>query len=709
MSAASRRGPLLLVGAAVAVGFVALYADYRIPGPEVNDRVLHKALVTYVAEHWGEHWPVDPWYPSIGAGFPMFAHYQHLSYLTAAAVSRALPFENDPAGVYMGMSYLILALMPAAIYASARKLGLAPRVAATAGALYVVLRATPYFGIGWESYLHAGSGLLPQAWGVLFVFPALAWGYDALRGGRTWAAGALLGACALSHTIYGYVAALSLCLLVVLPDPEVSWRRRLGRLAAVGGIAFAMAAYFVVPLVMHAGEVLRSQWEPPWKWDSIGWWGVLENLFRGRVFDGGAWPSLSVLVAAGLVVSAAAAVRSRDRLRAWLVLGFGAWVLLFVGRAGWGRAIDLLPLASGLHMHRFIAGVQIFGLVLAAIGLDAVARAALARGRVVGAVGVLVLGGLLAVPVVSRAGDVVENRRVALARRDALARDTDYPELIAFLRGLPPGRVYAGMYYDWGREFRVGNVPVYTVLQSEGFDMVGYLFMAMAIPGEWQVRLDYGTLTPYEVYNARYLVAPSGMRAPPFAHPLRVLGRYAVYEVPTGGYFAPGTVESPAARPSDRERSAAEAWSATYLQGLDWLRGSGPARGRYLSMGERAFAPRGNGPVDGRIAGERVGPGRFSCEITAGGETDVILKATYHPFWSATVGGRPAPIVRVFPGFMAVRVPPGTSTIDFRYHAPRWKMALFALSLITTAVAIGGSTLGRPGRRSTARGCAGRC
>ena len=57
----SGRGPLLLVAAVVVLGLIALYHDYRIPGPELNDRVLHKALVTYVADHWTEHWPVAPW------------------------------------------------------------------------------------------------------------------------------------------------------------------------------------------------------------------------------------------------------------------------------------------------------------------------------------------------------------------------------------------------------------------------------------------------------------------------------------------------------------------------------------------------------------------------------------------------------------------------------------------------------------------------
>lgn len=689
----SGRGPLLLVAAVVVLGLIALHHDYRIPGPEINDRVLHKALVTYVADHWSEHWPVDPWYPSISGGFAMFAHYQHLSHLTAAAVSRAIPFAVEPGRVYAALGYLILAFLPAVIFVSLKKLGLGSWVAAIGAALFPVVRAVPYFGIGWESYLHHGSGMLPQLWGVLFVFPALAWGYRAIQSGRVYSAGVLLGLCALSHTMYGYMAALSLGLLVVLPDGESRWYRRLGRLAALGGVAFAMSAYFVIPLLRHSDLVLRSQLEPVWKWDSIGWWGVLDGFARARIFDGGSWPVVSALLAFGIGLSAFRAFRSRDRVRAWLLAGFMVWVLLFAGRAGWGGIIDLLPVSSGLHMHRFLAGIQIFGLPLAALGLHALIRALMARPRWLAGIGVAVVLAALAVPVVERVGYLRENARIAATRRAALDRDTDFEALVGYLRSLPPGRVHAGMYYNWGKELRIGDVPAYTQLQAAGFDMVGFLFMAMAKPGEWQVRVDLRSLPPNELYNARYLVAPAGLPAPVFARPLRRFGRFAVYEVPTGGYFGLGAVES---LPPDRyaEGTVREAaWLDVYDTGLEWIRGPALAAHRYLAM-DGPVTALAHPEVEGRVENEIVAPGRFGCTVTVAEEADVIVKVTHHPYWVATVDGRTAPITRIFPSFMAVRVEGGAHRLELEYRPPRWKKLLFVLSVVMV-----GAGLAAPGIR----------
>jgi hypothetical protein len=670
----------MVVAAVVLLGLIALHHDYRIPGPELNDRVLHKALVTYVADHWSEHWPVDSWYPPISGGFAMFAHYQHLSHLTAAALSRALPIAVDAARVYAALAYLILAFLPAVIFVSLRKLGLGPWVAAIGASLYPLVRAVPFFGIGWESYLHHGSGMLPQLWGVLFAFPALAWGYRAVRDGRVYVAGLLLGLCALSHTIYGYMAAISLGLLVVLPDRETRWYRRLGRLAGLGAVAFAVSAYFIVPLLMHADLVLRSQLEPVWKWDSIGWWGVLDGLARARIFDGGSWPIVSALVAFGIGVSALRVIRSRDRVEAWLISGFVLWVLLFAGRAGWGGIIDLLPVSSGLHMHRFLGGIQLFGLPLAAIGLHAVFRALVARPRWAAGIGIVLVLAALSLPVFERAAYLRENARIAATRRAALDADADFDELVRFLRSLPPGRVHAGMYYDWGREFRIHDIPLYTQLQAAGLDMVGYLFMAMAQPGEWQVRVDLDRLPPNELYNARYLVAPAGMPVPEFARPLQRFGRYAVFEVPSGGYFGLGAVESlPTGRHPDGSVRGAS-WLEVYDTGLEWIRGPALAEGRYLAM-DGPVTPLGDRAGVGEIEGETISPGRFGCTVTVAEETDVIVKATHHPFWRCAVDGRTTPITRIFPSFMAVRVPGGTHRVQLEYRPPGWKKALFVLSL----------------------------
>ena len=67
---------LLVPLSASAFTLWALAANFRKPTASMNDALLHRVAVAHAAAH-GPLWPPDPWLPSIGCGFPLFAHYQH--------------------------------------------------------------------------------------------------------------------------------------------------------------------------------------------------------------------------------------------------------------------------------------------------------------------------------------------------------------------------------------------------------------------------------------------------------------------------------------------------------------------------------------------------------------------------------------------------------------------------------------------------------
>ena len=60
----------------------------------------------------------------------------------------------------------------------------------------------------------------------------------------------------------------------------------------------------------------------------------------------------------------------------------------------------------------------------------------------------------------------------------------------------------------------------------------------------------------------------------------------------------------------------------------------------------------------------------FSATFTSDQDRLVFFSVPYESGWSATVNGQPAEIEKVNVGFMAVRVPAGTSTIRFDYYTP---------------------------------------
>jgi hypothetical protein len=679
----------LLVVAAVVFGAALLGREWRVGAPQINDSILHERLAEYAARHWDEIWPVDFWFPDVSAGFPMFAHYPHLSHLTAAALARAAGAPERTGRIYETLRMLLLALAPLSVFVALRHMRLDPWTAAFAALFYPLLASRGNFGIGWDGAVWRTSGLGPQVWGTFLFFPALAWGYGAVRHGRSaLAAGGLLALCFLSHFLYGYMAALSLAVLLLLPDRDVAWRRRLARLAAVAAVAGVGTAYFTVPFALHTDVLLHSRWEPQWKWDSRGWAWVLERLGRGEIFDAANPPVLSLLVALGFVLACIGA--RRDAARAWIAACFALWIVLLSGRAGLDGLADLLPLSGGLHMHRFIGGVQAFGLMLAGVATSASCgwiRRRLGHPAAALAVPAMVLALLLAAPAREQIAFMRQSTAWALEQRDALSRAHDLDAMVALLRRQPPGRVHAGFHRTWGKEFKIAQGPVYGLLQAQGFDMVGYLFMAMARPGEWQVRLDYRRREHCDLFNLRYVVAPRSVFMPRFARLVAVRGSFALYEVPTSGYFTPARVEPLAAdalRGASLDRAS---WEDVYRLGDEWLQGRGPVERRFLALDGSTIATAPSAP-NGVVLQERVGPNLYEARVAAADATDVVLKVTHHPHWRAEVDGARVPVREVLPSFMAVRLAPGHHLVRFTYAPPRWKRLLFwiAASVIAAVV-----------------------
>jgi uncharacterized membrane protein YfhO len=66
--------------------------------------------------------------------------------------------------------------------------------------------------------------------------------------------------------------------------------------------------------------------------------------------------------------------------------------------------------------------------------------------------------------------------------------------------------------------------------------------------------------------------------------------------------------------------------------------------------------------------------GGFSAQITTDKERLVFFSVPWESGWSAQVNGSTVPIQKVNVGFMAVKVPAGTSQIRFDYQTPGLKL-----------------------------------
>ena len=102
---------------AVAYNFYSLYPEVGIQVLDLNDRVLHLAALdrASIALDLGTGF-TDPWLDSIGMGYPLFHHYQHLPYLAPALV-QAISMESfELSDRLIWTNYLLLALFPIPVY-----------------------------------------------------------------------------------------------------------------------------------------------------------------------------------------------------------------------------------------------------------------------------------------------------------------------------------------------------------------------------------------------------------------------------------------------------------------------------------------------------------------------------------------------------------------------------------------------------------------
>src|SRR5262249_35081257 len=153
--------------------------------------------------------------------------------------------------VFTYVRFLTIVLLPVSFFACAWLMGLGARTSAAAALLAPLISTSFLYGVEYGSFTWAGSGLFPQAVGCHLLLLTLGMACRAIRRGRHLViTGALLGLTFLAHLIYGYMGALSICLLALIPDAEVARALRIRRTVVVGAVALALAAFQLAPLLL---------------------------------------------------------------------------------------------------------------------------------------------------------------------------------------------------------------------------------------------------------------------------------------------------------------------------------------------------------------------------------------------------------------------------------------------------------------------------
>lgn len=644
-----------------------------------NDAAIHASMVRWVARRLADgHLPFDGWYPFLSLGAPRFHHYQSFPHILVGTLTFIVGDDH----VFQWSLYMLLATWPISVYVGARWLGCDRAVAGAAALAGPLLVSEPKMGLEWGSYMFRGYGAWAQLCGM-WMLP-LAWGltWQAVETGRRRGVAAIvLGLTIVTHLLLAYLA------LGVLPFWVLLGRNRLVRFRRAVPILIAAAcasAWLLVPVVLERAWMVRDVFSLGGAgYDGFGLGAVLDWFAGGNLFDSGRLPTLTLFILVGLGVT----IARREEGSSRAILGaLTVSLALMSGRETFGRLYDLIPGGEDLFARRFIAGVHLAGLFLAGIGIRETIRWAVSGAEVLFrrtrlALALAAVGVALIPAVADRIAYAgAEVRLVAQQEAAEATQGAGFDALLSYLDPERPGRVYAGLLGGWGKEFRVGGVPVYSGLLNRDIDAVGFLRPTWSLLSGFERLFDDRIEAQYRIFGIRYLLFPETLAPPTSAELVAVSGGVRLLEIPDSGYLR--VVQTRGSLRVDRSTLVAEAGplltDPVFLGGVAptmGFAGRPPARPTLSAGQNQATEP---GSVVWQDAD--LDNGSFSGEAALVAPAVVVLSAPFDPGWTASLDGRPAATLMVAPGMVGVGVPAGRHVVAFQWQGfPYYAVTLLGL------------------------------
>jgi hypothetical protein len=272
--------------------------------------------------------------------------------------------------------------------------------------------------------------------------------------------------------------------------------------------------------------------------------------------------------------------------------------------------------------------------------------------------------------------------------------------LIAKLKTLPPGRTFAGLRTDWGKDMKLGDLAFSDLLTFHQIPVVAPPYQSLSLNSDLLWDFDYRNPDDYRFFNVRYVVAPSTESMPAFLSAIERAGRYVLYEAGPSSYFASGSSDMALSGQQTEFLSAARIWHRRnfFARGeFPEIRLEGAKSGcrdvptHPLTEAGTWLKERGGRPhASVVISDEVVGPQFHGATVTMEDSATLVLKVSYHPNWRVTVDGREAQTMMVMPSYLGVNLPSGRHVVQILYRGERWRtlLLLFSAALIVVATAV---------------------
>jgi len=351
-------------------------------------------------------------------------------------------------------------------------------------------------------------------------------------------------------------------------------------------------------------------------------------------------------------------------------------------------------------MYRFIGGVHLGGILLMATALGVSWRWAISRGNVWYTAVALILTISILVPVYLERREYLQQETRLMEECQPLeeAEYQDMSDLLSELESLPKGRVYAGSAgwvsgddIPWNADYGIGCSHIQSWLHVEGLDMMGTRYHPYSLNAELLSEFDEAREEQYNIFNVRYVVAPEGINFPYFVKPIGKFGRHLLYQVETTGYFDLVGSEMAFAGGKDDLSLAMSTWISSGLPELKlhpeiFLDESDSGETgiplvdapESMSSGERISVSE-----RGKVVTEEIGINYFAADVEVRQNSILLLKASYHPNWRATVNGVQADARMFMPSFVGVELPPGKYHVRMEYQSRQLRTILMVLGGLT--------------------------
>jgi hypothetical protein len=696
----SRIGPYALVGLAAGFGLVTLRSAH-LPVAFPNDESVHSLMVTFAMRQFQSgHFPLDGWFSFLSLGSPFLMHYQS----TPASITGLVALVIGAPQAFGWSSYLLLALWPLSVYWGGRLLGWDRWTSASAAAMAPMLSSIVGYGFGHQAYEWLGNGLWSQMWGM-WVLP-LAWGlsWRAISQRKYIFLAVLSLALMIAfHFLTAYLAGMTVVLWVFLRPTQ--FIRRI-KIAALIGIGAVMATLWVtLPLIATGKWNAANEFEVGTIYDnSYGARLVLDWLVHGQLFDypwsGTRIPVITIFAAVGLVVCICR-FRRDERARA-LVTVWLMSLFMYFGRPTLAPILDLLPANDQLLFHRYVMGVQLGGLFLAGVGVTWIAHVLtvatkrfypaliqrLPRMRVAVAGLSIAVTATLVVALYPAWHDTANYdsanaTAISVQQINDATQGAQLQVLTNLVKDFDNGRVYAGLYSNWGNSFTVGQVPVCVYLTNIGIDAVGFTLRTSALMTDPEAYFNEDILGDYEALGIHYLILPAGHPPSVPATLIKQSGPYLLYKVGLPGVIQVVDSTAPITANESDLGSQTRVFLDSDLPGEGIYPtiafDGGPGATPTLASHEHP-----SGPAGAVISeNDNLNEGEVHATIVANRTAVVLLKSSYDPGWTVTVDGVPAKTEMLAPALVGVTVPAGHHTIVFQYQAYPDYPLLFAIALLT--------------------------